>query len=453
MRDIQCIIFGLALVAGIFLFSPDASAAQRAEIAAVVNDDIITTMDVDTRLLLNAGGRAVPPSQRQAAYGSVLNELIDESLKRQEADALNISVEEQEVENAFATVSQQNNMTPPEFRSQLQRAGIPVEAFYDKLRAEIAWGQVIRRKLRPQVTISENDIDAVFDTMERTEGEPQYRVAEIFLEADMMSDSAAIEKRMDDLIDQMKRGARFSDVARKYSEAPGASRGGDLGWMTLDQLDRGFQPVVLNMQPGQLSKPFKTAKGYHVLFMIDKRAPQTAAAPAAPAVQAEPAVMGPQMVRLQQIFIPVDQSEPEALKNTKMVRAAALKNEISGCSDMQAKSSGFDSPLTGDLGLVAVKDLPSPVASEVEALEVGTLSRPMRNQQGIFVLMVCERSAPRVISPATPAQQQASITPDNRENEGAREEVANTLGMQKLDALQDRYLRDLKSAAFIDRRI
>ncbi len=452
MRDIRCIVFGAAFALIFILMTSPAPAAKRAEIAAVVNNDIITTMDVDTRLLLNAGGRPVPPAQRKAAEDSVLNELINESLKRQEAESLDIMVDDGEIQNAFTNVAQTNNMTADQFRGELRKAGIPAEAFYDKLRTDIAWSQVVRRKLRPKVAISENDIDAVFDTIERTEGEPQYRVAEIFLEADMLSDSAPVEKRMNELVDQMQRGARFSDVAKKYSEAPGASRGGDLGWMTLDQLDKDLQPVVLNMQPGQLSKPFKSAKGYHLLFMIDRKMPSGPKPAAAPA-PAKPAVMGPQMVRLQQIFIPVEEGEPDALKNTKMVRAASLKNELSSCDAMSAKASEFTSPLTGDLGLVAVKDLPEAVGKEVGSLKVGEVSRPMMNKQGIFVLMVCERPAPQVIQPASPAAPTQAASADNRNNEGAREEIANTLGMQKLEALQDRYLQDLRSAAFIDRRI
>lgn len=451
MRDIRCIAFGLAFAILFVLLAAPASAMQRAEIAAVVNSDIITTMDVDTRLLLNTGGRAVSTTQRQAAETSILNELIDESLKRQEAESLDISVDEQEVEQAFATVAAGNKMQPDQFRSELRRAGIPVEAFYDKLRTDIAWNQVVRRKLRPKVAVSENDIDAVFDTMARTDGEPQYRIAEIFLEADMLSDTGPVERRMAELINQMERGARFSDVAKKYSEAPGASRGGDMGWLTLDQMERDFQPVVLNMQPGQLSKPFKSAKGYHVLYMIDKKAP-TGAAPQ-PAAAAQPAVLGPQMVRLQQLFMPVDPNEPDALKNTKMVRATALKKEIANCEDMNAKKAEFDSPLSGDLGMVALKDLPEAVAKEVETLNIGEVSRPMMNQKGIFVLMVCERPMPAVIQPATPASPASAVNADNRNNEMAREEIANTLGMQKLDAMQDRYLQDLRAAAFIDRRI
>jgi parvulin-like peptidyl-prolyl isomerase len=111
---------------------------------------------------------------------------------------------------------------------------------------------------------------------------------------------------------------------------------------------------------------------------------------------------------------------------------------------MQAKAADFPSPLSGDLGLIPVTDLPDSVRAEVAELPIGALSRPMMNAKGIFVLMVCERPEP------TPA---AAPVNAERNDEAAREQIANTLGMQKLETLQQRYLRDLRSAAFIDRRI
>ena len=441
MRDIKCIVFGLAIWAlfGLYVSTADAQ-THRAEIAAVVNDDIITTSDVETRLLLNAGGRPIPPAERQMAVNAVLDELINESIQRQEADSLNISVEQSQINEAFASVAQKNGMAPAEFENVLKRSGIPRGAFDQKLRTDIAWGQVVRRKLRPQVSISENDIDAVFDTMDRSAGETQYRVAEIFLADDVMTDDAPVERRMDEIIAMLQKGARFSEVAQKFSEAPGASRGGDLGWLTLDQLDAELQPTVLNMQKGELARPFKTGDGYHLLYLIDKKAGASVPVSATPAQQAAPEAVG-----LQQIFIPVNADEPEALRNTKLARADALKNELKSCADMKAKLSDFTNPLTGDLGLVPVTELPDAVRAEINDLPIGTLSRPMMNNQGIFVLMVCERpvaAAPQQVFDATP-----------RGDEAAREQVANNLGMQKLDVLQQRYLRDLRSAAFIDRRI
>ena len=92
MRDIKCIVFGLTILAIFgFFISPADAAPHRAQIAAVVNDEIITTSDIETRILLNTGGRPLARADRQAATTAVLDELINESIQRQEADSLNIA--------------------------------------------------------------------------------------------------------------------------------------------------------------------------------------------------------------------------------------------------------------------------------------------------------------------------------------------------------------------------
>lgn len=444
------LFFGFAICAVLAMFTGQAQAVERAEIAAVVNDDIITTTDIRTRLLLNTGGRAVPKADQQIAYNAVLDELINEVLQRQEARSLNITVDDQQVRDAFATVARNNGMDTQQFRAQLGKMGVPIETFYDKLRTDISWSQVVRRKLRPQIAISENDIDAVFDDLDRVEGKTQYRVAEIFVKGGLeATQNAVAQQKIDMIAKQLQSGMRFSEVAKRHSESAGASRGGDLGYLTLDQLDPAFQPHVLSMAPGTLSKPVKTTEGYHLLLLIDKKEPVSAQAPT-PAPQPVQTTQSDKL-RLQQIFLPIAADEPTALRAAKMGRAKSLGGEIQGCEQMKTRFENFKSPLTGDLGYVDVNDLPADVSTQVKSLPVGTLSQPMVNKDGIFVLMVCERkTAPKTVMAAN---ENVAPTAESRNDEGARENVANKIGLQKLDILQQRYLRDLRAAAFIDRRI
>jgi len=428
-----------------------AQAIERAEIAAIVNDDIITTMDIKTRLMLNTGGRPIPKSEQNIAYNTILDELINEVIQRQEMRSLNITIEDQQVRDAFAAVARNNGRTVQEMRTQFSQMGIPVESLYDKLETDIGWAQVVKRKLRPQINISETDIDAVFDDLDRTKGKAQYRVAEIFVASDMTSDSqTAAKKKIDGLMQQIVNKGSFPDIAKRHSESPGASRGGDLGWLLLEQLDKDFQPVILKMKRGQVSPPFKTSRGYHILLLIDQKMPASAKPAPASVEKAPVAPRQADKVRLQQIFLPIAENEPTALRAAKMGLAKSLQAELNGCNAMKAKFENFQSPLTGDLGYVSLTDLPADVATAVNGLTAGTLSEPMVNAQGIFVMMVCDRKvAPKTVS----AQSNQMPNSETRGDEDSREQVANKIGLQKLEILEQRYLRDLRGAAFIDRRI
>lgn len=449
-----CIGIVTVLFVSVVMHVP-AMAQERAQIVAIVNDDIITTTDIYTRLRLNTSGRSIPDAEQKIAFETVLDELINETLQRQEARSLNINIDEQQIRDAFSQIAQNNGLSSDQFRQQLLSINVPVAAVNEKLRTDIAWSQVVRRKLRPQVAISETDIDAVFDDIERTQGKDQYRVAEIFVASDFLGGNDAPKQKVETLMQQILAGGSFPDIARRHSEAPGASRGGDLGWLLLEQMDDAFQPALLQMQPGQVSPPLRSDKGYHILLLIDKKTPQPETAPSD--IETEDTVQQDtrsQKVQLQQIFIPVADDEPVAIRETKRSRAQSLKGEIQGCQQMQERFSNFKSPLTGDLGYVALADLPEQIVTEITQLEIGELSAPLANQKGIFVLMVCDRPAVQQVQNSTPSgSSNASPQERNRDDEQARDQIANRIGLRKLEALQHRYLRDLRAAAFIDRRL
>lgn len=416
----------------------------RVGIAATVNDEVITMSDVSSRthLYLSGSRGTPPPDVRRQLEQQALDKLIDEKLQMQEAKTLGIAIGPEQVDEAFARIAQQNNFSADDFKRRLTADGIRMGTLRDQLTAELAWSQVVRRKLRPQISVSEAEIDNAMDQISRGKGKARYRVAEIFLAVPDAAQDAAVKAEIGKIAAELGKGARFPDMARQFSQAPGAATGGDLGWVQEGQLDAKIDAALKGMSTGQLSAPVRSATGYHLLFLRDLQQPSSeTAAQAAPAAVAAPSAA----VHLKQIAIPVADKEPQALLAAKLGRAQSLKSEITSCAAMEAKSKDFSSPGTKDLGRVAVGALPSDIRMTVDALKVGELSGPLRTKDGVVVLMVCARDA----APAAPAPAVAAAPRD----EGSREQVANQIGMQRLDQMQDRYLRDLRATAFIDKRI
>lgn len=538
--------------------------AGRIGIAAVVNDEAVTFSDLRNRMhlyLLGAPGKP-PEDVIRKMEMQVLSKLIDERLQLQEAKNLGIAVEDAQVDTGFAQVSSQNRLSPDEFAAKLTGAGIKVATLREKLRAEIAWSMVIRRKLRPQINISESEIDNEIDRRARGKGKAEYLVAEILITISSSQTESLARQDADKIAAELGKGAPFSQVARQFSQAPGASQGGDLGWVQEGQLDAPLNDALAKLQPGQISPPVKSDKGYHILFLRDRRdagsiptgaaaapapAPATtqAAAPAPAAAPVQTQAPKPSLVKtaapapvaqtegtlqLRQIVIPVAKGEPRVIEATKMSRAQSLKGEISGCDAMEAKAKDFLSAGTGDLGTVKASQLPADIRGAVEHLPEGTLSEPVRIEGGIAVLMVCAREAGETVaaapetapeapveasvdnssaaeahasvdnsdapqatvdnsdapSPATGSatagvplqaqtqsqaqeQQQAaapavqapgpqaaagpSSLPADKGMESAREQVANQLGMKRLEQMAERYLKDLRATAYIEKRI
>lgn len=479
------LLFLLALAAPLPALAATKDALTgRVGIAAVVNDEAVTFSDLRNRvalMLLGAPG-APPPEVRKKIENQVLGVLIDERLQMQAAKTLGIAVDDAEVDAGFARIAANNKLEAEEFRRRLGAAGVNAATLRDKIRAEIAWGMVVRRKLRPQITVSESEIDSELDRLARGRGKTEYNVAEILLPVSSPDMDNLVREDAGKIVQQLTKGASFSQVARQFSQSPGAAQGGDLGWLQAEQMDPALGEAVSKMQPGQISPPVRTARGYHILFLRDRRAggtlpaaapaPRPAARPAAPAkpVAAKPAAAAAagDIVHLMQLVIPIGENDPAPIVNAKISRAQSLKIEVSSCQNMAEKARDFLTPGTGDLGRGPVAKLPEPVRAAVEDLPEGELSAPVRIPGGVAVLMVCDRiegampaTAPeQAMAPdpeeAVPEEETAEAAPPPAPaamNDESREQVANQIGMKRLEQMAERYLKDLRATAYIEKRL
>lgn len=403
---------------------PLAAQAEYSEgIAAVVNDDIISTSDLRTRTNLGILASSLPntPEIKERLQPQVMNALIDEVLKLQEADRLGITVEDAEVDAGFAHIAEQNNMTPAEFEAKLVSQGISLSSMRSQLRSQIAWGKVVRRTLRPKVTIAESDIDAVLDQIKTNAGRPEYHAAEIFLSVDHPSRDTQVEALAQRLVKQIIDGAAFAAVARQFSHAPGAATGGDIGWIQQGQLPDELDAALQKMQPGQISPPIKTINGYHILFLRDKRAVQFPSA-------------GEPLLKIKQLFIEIPREATEQDAEKALAEAHDLRKVLNSCEDMDRMAQDYSSSLSGDLGELKLSELPLPIFAVVKNLSINEASRPIRHKLGYAVMMVCEKAQPPV-------------------SEEIRDQIATRLGLERLEMLQQRYIQDLRATAYIDRRL
>jgi peptidyl-prolyl cis-trans isomerase SurA len=249
------------------------AASQDLKIAAVVNDDIITVIDllVRTRVAMVASHVPDTVENRQRLSGLVLRSLIDEHLKTQAAKSQGVTVEEADVTARLNALAQQNNITLEEFKKRLAASGILIDSLADQFRADIAWQVVVRKRFRNAATVSRKDIDDELAQIKENEGKPEYLVGEIFLPVYAPSDSAAVEATGKDLMSQLEQGANFNDLAQQFSQSPTASTGGILGWLRADQLDAGMRNAVTAMTKGQITGPIQTSGGYSILTLLDQR--------------------------------------------------------------------------------------------------------------------------------------------------------------------------------------
>ena len=101
---------------------------------------------------------------------------------------------------------------------------------------------------------------------------PQWHTRHILVKVDDLQTDALAEQKINDLYEQLRGGADFASLASTYSDDPGsAGRGGDLDWVSEEDMVGPFEATMKNTAVGDYSAPFKTQFGWHILKVDGKR--------------------------------------------------------------------------------------------------------------------------------------------------------------------------------------
>jgi peptidyl-prolyl cis-trans isomerase SurA len=416
-------VFGLAVYLSASLPAIPACAQQDQGIAAIVNDDIISRHDLESRIMLflaTSNAQDTPENRRRLAP-EVLRTLIDDVLKRQEMRRQNITVSQAEIDRTLAQIAAQLRVQPDHLADYLATRGVAMSTLIEQLEAEIGWLKAVTRIAGDRAVVSPEEVDEEMARMRGTGVE--YRVAEIYLAVDDPADQRRVEELAGRLATEARGGANFAALARTFSQGPSANAGGDLGWTPREELDGRTDAVLSRLQPGQVSDPIRAPGGYLILYLVDRRS-------------GEGASPRKTTVTLQQLFLPVAKANPaDAELSAKAKAARDIAQSARSCAELEARSaqSGGDA-LSRNLGKVDVQQLPPDVQRAILPLGPGESTPPVRLAEGFVVLMVCDRQVEEVT-----ADQRAAIERRVRD--------------QRLSATARRQLRDLRRGALLDIRL
>ncbi len=433
------------------------------QIAAVVNEDAISMSDVNARIrlaLLNSGSQE-SQEIRQRLAPQVVRQLIDERLQLQEAKKNGVTIPQSEIDDAIKRIADQNRMGRSQLDGLLKSRGIPQSALVEQVRALLAWQRVMQRRIRQEITISDDEIDAATARIKANIGKPEYLVAEIFLAVDSPDQEDEVRRTADRLVDEVRRGGNFPALARQFSQSAGAASGGDLGWVRTGKSSAEVDKALTGMRTGQLSAPIRTATGYHILLVRGQRAFGSSGGeemPAPPPPQAPRPQPRPDIakatVNMKQIVIPIESKE--AAKGVKD-QAEALRKSIKSCGDFEAKAKAGGVPESGDMGTLKVKDLPQGLQQLAVGIPLGQPSPVLMSQAAAVILIVCKRDVPMIQPPAEaqpkPVAPPPPPPPSSKEVKmPSRDEIERELVGERADLLARRYLRDLRRSAFVEMR-
>jgi peptidyl-prolyl cis-trans isomerase SurA len=417
------LLFALTSLFGLLLASDPTRAALEQRIVAVVNDEVISAQDLNDRLQLVTLTSGIPDSEQARARlaPQVLRSLIEEALQLQEAERLDITVEDAEIQRALANIAERNQMTVGAMQQFFAQNGINLATLLDQVRAQIAWVKVVNRQIVPRVTVTVDQLDMAVEEARRNEGEPEYLLSEMVLPVDNPAQAQVVAQDAARLVQTLREGASFESLARQVSAAASAERGGDVGWIRSSAIPQELRNTLESMREGEISDPIPSPVGYYIFFLRDRRLNQAAAETSTGNVEVE----------LAQILFPVDgAADVDALR----ARAAELRGDLGDCTAMSDTAAELNAPQSGRLGWLRLGDLPAAFRQTVSNLPVGEVSAPLQGPAGIHLLMVCNR---RGLQGETPQ----------------RDQIAERLQRERVERLARRYLRDLRKEAFVEVRL
>ena len=418
-----CLVLGV--VAGpAFSQGRPAPAGLSEGVAAVINDEVISTFDLAQRMRLLIATSGVQPTeqnlpqfQREALSGLVDERLQVQELRRVEKEQkIEIVPTDAEVDEQLTEMARENNANLQQFTNALAAQGIGIATLREQIRAQTGWQRWVRGRYGSRLRVGDDQVTAEMERISAAATRPQYQIAEVFIDAARVGGMEVAVNGATQLVAQIQQGAPFPAVARQFSASPTAATGGDVGWITAGEMPSEVDAALEQMRPGQLSQPIAVRDGVYIVYMRDRRAGAST-----------------QTVSLKQAAIALPQTAPEADVRAAAGRLGELRSRISGCEAVETEANRVQGVVAGDLGEAELKDLSPAFRSAVEGLSTGQTSEPIRTNVGLHILTVCARGA-------------------GGAGDVSREQIEGRIYGQQLSMIARRYMRDLRTAATIETR-
>ncbi len=257
-------------------------------IIAVVNNDIVSLSELNQRVSpymdkINRAGYSL--AQKELLIRKVRQEhldlLIDEKLADQEINRLKIKVSQNQVDQALERFRASNKITMEELRAALVNQGRSLADFRKEIKAQILRARLVNREIRSKIVITDDEISAYYKNHpDEFGGEKKYHLRNIVIplaKIDLKDGESDQYRKIKDISASLAAGEPFADLARKYSKAPNAADGGDLGTIRAEMLAPEIRRAIESLKPGGVTDIIETDQGYQVFYLeaVDTKAEES----------------------------------------------------------------------------------------------------------------------------------------------------------------------------------
>jgi peptidyl-prolyl cis-trans isomerase SurA len=249
-------------------------------VVAIVNNEVITQYELEKRIREVTGFstddlKTKEPQRLGETRRKVLDLLIDEKIAEEKVKELNIKVTQKQVEATIQRMRENQRMSHEEFLAQLEKEGLTHEKFQQKVRRDLERMQLVEFEVRSKIIIRDEAVKEYYERNKKDFGSAEkVRISGIFLILKRPDDSGEmmeIQRKGEEILSRIRAGEDFGELAKAFSDGPGAASGGDLGVFHPDQLEPQLRKMIETLKEGSVSGLLPRQNGILILKLVEKQ--------------------------------------------------------------------------------------------------------------------------------------------------------------------------------------
>ena len=435
MKIMNLCVRALTLACVLSVSGP-ASMAQTGQatdyIVAVVNSEPITFQEINLEVRrvgqqLAQQGRPVPGAEELRRL--VLDRLINDRAQLQLAREQGIRMDAVAIDRAEQNMANQNGLDVDALRQKAANDGFSVTSFRNNVRDQLILNRLHEREVESSIRISDADVDREIQEQQATNADPfaqELNLAQILLvlpEKANGEEAAALLLKAQKLMQRARNGEDFNALVQEFSAAE-RRNGGQIGLRRGDRLPPAFVTATQSLQPGQISDVVRTGAGFHVLKLVERKAP-------------ERLVMTMVQTRARHILLRTNaqMTQAQAIARLTEVRKQIVSGQADFVGVARKTSQDASAEQGGDLGWAS----PGMFVPEFEEAmgrlqEEGAVSPPVVSRFGVHLIQLNDR-------------RRVELSPQQ-----VRESVRAQLRQSRYEEAYTAWARDVRARAFVELR-
>jgi peptidyl-prolyl cis-trans isomerase SurA len=398
------------------------------QIAAVVNDEVITRVELEERykqIVAQMRKQNTPLPPRDLLQKQLLEHMITEQCILQHAASTGIRVDASQVEHTIERIAAQNKLDRDGLKATLASDGINFDEFRGDIRNQMIIARVRERDVDDRIVVSDGEIEGYLQTqIAQGNEEEEYNLSHILVSVPENATAEQIQSRRaraQDILDQLAKGVDFAQLSASYSDAPNALQGGTLGWKSRAQVPTLFLDTLRTLKVGDAAPLIKSANGFHIIKLNDKRGLNVTT------------IVSQTHVR--HILIKPSEMLSEADARNRLLQIRERLENGQKFEDLARQfSEDASANKGGDLGWVNPGDTVPEFEKAMNDLKPGELSQPIQTPFGWHLIQVLDR-------------RQQDVTQE-RQRLLARKAIHD----RKADESYQDWLRQLRDSAYVEVR-